>query len=131
MTFYDTLHRLFAVMMRTLYRVRVIGAENEPMEGPCLICANHTSMSDVIILSAVTHRRVRYMAKAELFRIPIISKFLSSLGAYSVRRGQNDVGSIKRSVRLLSEGELVCIFPKARESQRLIRGLRMYIQVPL
>ena len=119
MTFYETMYRLFAGMMRTLYRVRVTGAENEPMEGPCLICANHTSMSDVIILSAVTHRRVRYMAKAELFRIPIISKFLSSLGAYSVRRGQNDVGSIKRSVRLLSEGELVCIFPQGARKPKV------------
>lgn len=112
MTFYETMYRLFAGMMRTLYRVRVTGAENEPMEGPCLICANHTSMSDVIILSAVTHRRVRYMAKAELFRVPVISKFLSALGAYPVRRGQNDVSSIKRSIELLSAGELVCIFPQ-------------------
>lgn len=76
------------------------------------MCANHTSVFDVVIVSVAVRRQVMYMAKAELFRIPVIGKMLASLGAYPVNRGMGDVASIKKSIAFLDKGELVGIFPQ-------------------
>ena len=52
MKFYEAIYKIFARPVRALYRVRVIGAENLPAEGGCLLCSNHTSMRDVVVLAA-------------------------------------------------------------------------------
>ncbi len=77
-----------------------------------LVCCNHTSMLDVIALGAAFRRPLRYMAKKELFRVPIIAPLIRALGAFPVDRGGADVASIRRTVALLGEGELVGIFPQ-------------------
>jgi len=52
------------------------------------------------------------MAKEELFRIPLVSSFIKSLGAFPVKRGKGDVGAIKTALKLLEEGHIVGIFPE-------------------
>ena len=74
MKFYEAIYKIFARPVRALYRVRVIGAENLPAEGGCLLCSNHTSMRDVVVLAAALPRQPRYMAKKELFKIPLLSQ---------------------------------------------------------
>lgn len=112
MNFYMRARKLLAGIFRFLLRVKITGAENEPKEGSCVVCANHTSMLDVIVLGVVFHRQLRYLAKAELFKIPVLSGLIRALGAYSVDRGKSDVGAIKKTISLLHDGELVCIFPQ-------------------
>ena len=55
-------------LLTRLYRIRVEGAERIPRTGGCIIVANHESLFDPWILSVATERRVRFMAKAELWR---------------------------------------------------------------
>ena len=95
MKFYEAIYKIFARPVRALYRVRVIGAENLPAEGGCLLCSNHTSMRDVVVLAAALPRQPRYMAKKELFKIPLLSQLIRALGAFPVDRGGADVSSIK------------------------------------
>lgn len=57
-------------------------------------------------------RLVRYMAKEELFKIPLLSSFIRRLGAFPVSRGKGDVGAIKTALKLLEEGHIVGIFPE-------------------
>ncbi len=110
MTFYETMYKIFARPVKWLYRIKTVGEENIP-EGGCIIAANHTAFSDVLLISAAAKRQVRYMAKAELFKTPL-KPLITALGAYPVSRGGADVGSIKKTIALLSEGELVGIFPQ-------------------
>jgi len=110
MTFYERMYKLFAGPVKYLYRIRAVGLENIP-EGGCIIAANHTAFSDVLVISAAAKRQVRYMAKAELFKTPL-RPLIKALGAYPVERGGADVGSIKKTIALLGEGELVGIFPQ-------------------
>ena len=93
-------------------RLHVYGAEKEQTDGPLLVCANHTAMLDVFSLTLTFKRQLRYLAKKELFKIPLLSQLISALGAYAVDRGANDVGAIKKTLSLLADGEAVGMFPQ-------------------
>ncbi len=112
MNLYKVLYDLFAGFVRGLFRVQVTGAENEPAEGAYIACANHLSNIDVLILAAVLKRQLRFLAKAELFRLPLSRRIFNALGAYPVKRGAGDVGAIRKTLALLDEGEAVGYFPQ-------------------
>ena len=105
--FYRVIYTLFVWPVRAIFPVKVVNPENIPADGGCLVCANHTSMLDVLILSAGLKRQIRYMAKKEAMTVPVIGKFLSALGAYAVDRGGADVGAIKQTIAFLESGQSV------------------------
>ena len=110
--FYRVCYKIFAAPIRLLFRVKVIGRQNEPDAGPYLVCANHQSATDpVLICSAFRKNPVGFMAKAELFFWPL-GPLIRALGAYPVNRKAGDVGAIRTSLRLLEEGQLVGMFPQ-------------------
>ena len=111
MTFYEKMYKTFQPAVAWVYRVHPVNPENVPDCGVILAC-NHTSFADVLVLSAALKGQVRYMAKKELFKIPLLSQLIRALGAYPVDRGGADVGSIKRTIAMVEEGELIGIFPQ-------------------
>lgn len=113
--FYAVFHALLVYPVRLIFRIRIKGAENEPKkeEGPYLVCSNHQSVVDPILICAATRRQQpHFMAKAELFRVPVLGFLVRKLGAYPVSRGKSDVGAIKNTVRLLESGVSVGMFPQ-------------------
>jgi len=110
--FYRVMYAIFARPVRALFRIHTVNPEKMPADQGCLICANHTSMLDVLILSAGLGRQIRYMAKKELFGIPGLKQLITALGAYPIDRGGADVASLKQTIAFLEEGELVGIFPQ-------------------
>lgn len=116
MNFYEWVIKNLRKPVMALYRIKVVGAENIP-EGGCLVAANHTAFSDVILVTAAIGKQVKYMAKAELFKTPL-KPLITALGAFPVQRGGADVGSIKKAISLLEEGELVSIFPQGHRHGR-------------
>ncbi len=112
MSFYQSIYKLFARPLRAIFRVQVVGSEKLPQERGCILCANHTSLLDVLIISAGLNRQVRYMAKKELFKVPLLGLLITALGAYPINRGGADVTSIRKTIRLVEEGQLVGIFPQ-------------------
>lgn len=110
---YKVAHTILAGLVRFLFRVKVTGLENDPGEGGILLCSNHITLLDPICISAVLRKTEPfYMAKKELFKIPILSSILRALGAYPVNRGTGDLGAIHKTVDLLKEGRCVGIFPQ-------------------
>jgi len=78
-----------------------------------MVCSNHISATDVIFISAaIPKRKICYMAKAELFKIPLLKQFLKAMGTFPIKRGAGDVAAIKKSISLLREGGTVGIFPQ-------------------
>lgn len=114
MSFYMQVKKLLSGAVRRLYRVEVVHPENEPAEGGYLLCANHMSNSDVVVIAACMRKPVYYMAKSELFKVPLVGPLIRAFGAFPVKRGTADVGAIRTAVRLLNEGEAVGYFPQGR-----------------
>ena len=88
---YAVLHRVgFRRFMRALYRIELVGAENVPMRGGCILASNHESIFDPFILGVATTREIRFMAKSELFGNRVLRSVLRALGAFPVERGGGD-----------------------------------------
>ena len=112
-TIYKIFYTLFSGLVGLILRIKVIGRENEPAKGGFVVCANHTSGTDpIVICYAFRKHQVRFMAKKELFKIPILAQLVSVLGAFPVDRAGNDVGAIKKAVNMVKEGKCMGIFPQ-------------------
>ena len=101
--------------VRFLCRMKVKGAENEPTpdQGTYLVIANHRTWADPIYLCcALKHQQPHFMAKKELFKIPLLNLLIRALGAYPVNRGGADVGAIRRTIEMLKQGAAVGMFPQ-------------------
>ena len=114
---YKGVYDFFGPAVRRFFNIRVSGTENEPEKGPFIVCANHLSDSDPIILDAALHHQLRYFAKEELFRIPLFRRLIIALGAYPVRRGMSDVRAIRKTVEILENGEVVGMFREPPSGQ--------------
>ncbi|HTX55854.1 MAG TPA: lysophospholipid acyltransferase family protein [Candidatus Acidoferrales bacterium] len=97
---------------RGLWRVRAYGTESVPPDGPLIVACNHVSNLDPPLLGAFCPRQIHYMAKKELFEIPVLGPTIAALGAYPVDRRGSAAAAIKRSVDVLREGGCIGIFPE-------------------
>lgn len=103
---------LLSIVFTVFYRVEIIGKEKLPSEGPVVLCSNHIGQMDMFFIGYRLKRLVHYMAKHELFKIPVIGFIIKNLGAFPVRRGTGDVKAIKTSLNLLKNGNIVGIYPE-------------------
>ncbi len=112
MSFYSKAKFMLAGLIRKLWRIKVVGKENELENKAYLICSNHMSMLDPVVIGAAIKHNPKYMAKAEVMRVPVLKGLLKALGAFSVDRGGSDVAAIKKTINLLKDGESVVMFPQ-------------------
>ncbi len=94
----------------TYFRGHVYGAEKVPRQGPLVVVSNHASDFDPPILSCAVQRPVAYMAKEELFKVPILSQAIRLYGAYPVKRGAADRSAIRAALVSLEAGWAVGVF---------------------
>ena len=112
-TFFRFIYATLSGIVRLIFRITVVGRENEPDEGGYVVVANHISATDpIIICYAFRKHQVHFMAKKELFGIPLFGRFIRMLGAFPIDRGGNDVGAIRNAVAIVEEGKALGIFPQ-------------------
>lgn len=102
-------------LAKLIFLLSFKGRENEPTEeeGPYLVCSNHISMVDpIFICAALSRQQPRFMAKAELFKVPGLSWLIRNLGAFPVERNGADAGVLKKSIKMLEDGYCVGMFPQ-------------------
>ncbi|MBW4625649.1 MAG: 1-acylglycerol-3-phosphate O-acyltransferase [Brasilonema octagenarum HA4186-MV1] len=97
-------------MLQVYFKGRIYGAENVPKTGPLLVVSNHASNYDPPIVSNCVRRPVAFMAKEELFKIPILGKAIELYGAYPVSRGSADRTAIRAAMKYLDDGWAVGLF---------------------
>ena len=97
-------------IFRFLFRGKTQGMSNVPRTGGVVVVSNHGSHLDPPILGHALGRPVAFMAKAELFRIPILSFIISACGAYSVKRGAGDREALRTASNRLTEGWATGVF---------------------
>ena len=112
MTFYDVAKVLVTGIARTLFRFRVVGAEKVPKTGPLIVAANHISNFDPPLLGIALPRPVAYMAKKELFAMPVVKQLIPRLNAFPVDRQAGGTAALRAALRMLKEGRCVGIFPE-------------------
>lgn len=103
--------------LNSLYGVAVSGLENIPQRGPGILAGNHLSYLDPPVIGAVVPRPVRFMAKAELFKIPIFNLFLRRIRTFPVHRGAADRSAIRAALQVLEAGDLMALFPEGTRNR--------------
>ncbi|MCC8159813.1 MAG: 1-acyl-sn-glycerol-3-phosphate acyltransferase [Oscillospiraceae bacterium] len=110
--FYRICYAIVRFALLFVFRLKFVGRENLPKEGGAIVAFNHTSNWDPVVAGLSSGRKLRFMAKEELFENPVFGALISRLGAFPVHRGKGDIGAIKSSLKILSEGEVMLMFPE-------------------
>ena len=109
----ERMWKLARVVIQTWFkpmmRLRVYGGDRVP-EGAAVIASNHIAGDDPIVLGMSSHRSIRYMAKIELWRIPVLRAVIPHTGAFPVDRGNADRTTIMQARSVLRNGQLLGIF---------------------
>lgn len=122
---YSIIKPIVKVLLVPLYRVKVIGVDNIPKEGGVLLCSNHISNLDPPIVGITSPRQVHFMAKEELFKVPIIKHIVPRLNAFPVKRGFSDRQALRNGLAVLNDGNVLGLFPEGTRSKtgKLQKGL--------
>ena len=99
------------------FRLSRIGRENIPDSGPVIFASNHRSFLDPFIIGVLSRRPIYYVAKSEIFKNPLVAWFVSSLGAFPVRRGAGDADMLETAKAILARGDCVLIFPEGTRTR--------------
>jgi len=113
---YDIGHILFFIIFKLFFRCRVIGRENLPGTGPCIVASNHASYLDPPILGSMVWRRLNYLARDTLFNTPFKKFILEQCNSIPVRREQLDKSVLNVVLGKIKAGELVVLFPEGTRS---------------
>lgn len=102
----------FAIWLRVFYRLRVIGVENLPQEGPMLLISNHQSFLDPLVLGTGAWRRRMFwtLARSSLFKNPIFAALIGSMNARPVERGEADLHAMRGAIDLLKADQGLLLF---------------------
>jgi 1-acyl-sn-glycerol-3-phosphate acyltransferase len=110
-TLYRAVRTVVAPILRLVWRLEVVGAENMPA-GPAIVVANHDSLSDPFFLGAALERPLHFLAKRELWANRVVGRLLDGLGGIPVERRRGDLTAVAALVRVLERGDAVAIFPQ-------------------
>jgi 1-acyl-sn-glycerol-3-phosphate acyltransferase len=113
---YATARAVLTPMLRGWIRLQVEGRDALPAAGAAIVAPNHKSFMDAFFVGLATRRHVRFMAKTELFRRPF-GGLLVRLGAFPVRRGENDADALETASAILRQGGVVVVFPEGTRVQ--------------
>ena len=103
-------------MMLLLLRLRVYGNEHVPQSGGTLVCGNHQSNFDPLVLGCAISRPMSYLAKKTLFNWAPLGWFLSWNDSMPIDRSGSGIGGMKETLRRLKRGEAVLMFPEGSRS---------------
>ncbi len=114
MRFYSFLQTCARGIVCALFRFRVKGAENIPMEGPCILAVNHISFWDPLFLAVATkHRQITFLARSSLFKKPLVGFCLKKVGALPVNRDTSDYSTLRTALSVLKDSKVIGLYPQA------------------
>ncbi|MFH1288036.1 MAG: lysophospholipid acyltransferase family protein [bacterium] len=113
---YKSVHIVSNILSCLLFRLDRKGIENFPEKGPVILASNHLSFLDPIIVPTASRRRMHFMAKAELFKVPVFGWLIKKFNAFPVKRGMLDRTAVKNSLNVLKNEDVLLLFPEGKRS---------------
>jgi 1-acyl-sn-glycerol-3-phosphate acyltransferase len=110
--FYGICRTISVGASRVVFVGGVIGKEHVPKDGPFIVAPIHRSYVDWLVAARVSHKRLRYIVKGEVWRIRAAGRLLEMLGAFPIHRGAADREALMRAIEILRAGEPLVIFPE-------------------
>jgi acyl-[acyl-carrier-protein]-phospholipid O-acyltransferase/long-chain-fatty-acid--[acyl-carrier-protein] ligase len=125
-----------------IYKIKAVGRQNVPIEGPVLLVANHVSFVDAILIAMANQRLVRFMMLRSYYELPIAHRLFKAMGCIPVSSGDGPkalLASFARAQEYIRGGEAVCIFAEGGISrhgqmQRFCKGFERLVdglEVPI
>lgn len=114
---YALLRAVLSLLFRTVFRCQVEGQDNIPRQGGVIIAANHVSNFDPPFAATFVPRHVCFMAKEELFKVPLLGQAIKMLRAFPVKRGASDRSAIRTALTILKDGHCLGLFPEGTRSR--------------
>lgn len=118
MWFYYVFKMLSKIYFSILFKVDIVGEENIPKSGGAIICSNHMSNYDPVILGAFMKRLPRFMAKKELFENHILNWALTNLQVFPVDRENAGMETFRKTIKILKSGEMIGIFAQGKRVKK-------------
>jgi 1-acyl-sn-glycerol-3-phosphate acyltransferase len=111
-------------VVRAWGRLKVVGLDCLPEDGPVLLAGNHDSYWDPVVIgvAAIKRRQIRALAKASMWKVNGLGRILDGMGQIPIERGQGDTAALDRAIQELRAGACIGIFPEGTRS--LGRSLR-------
>ena len=104
------------LIFRFWFHIEFYGQENQPQDRGYILCCNHRSALDPVLIAQKIKRPIRYMAKMELFQNKFVSFIIRHLGAFPVARGKGDTSAIETAVETVKSGRVLGLFPEGTRS---------------
>lgn len=117
---YNFCLKLIRFYYKLFFGAKYYGTENLLLEGGMLICPNHLSNNDPVIVAGNIRRKLRFMAKKELFHIPVLSSVIKFFGAFPIDRSTSDLGAVRATMSILKEANALMLFPEGRRNKVLV-----------
>ena len=112
--------KVVSLYYKIFFRAKFRGVENIPKEGGLLICVNHLSNNDPVIVASHIRRKLCFMAKKELFGIPVLKSIITAFGAFPIDRSVSDLGAVRTTMSILKEGNALMMFPEGRRNKEFV-----------
>lgn len=114
---YRMTRRLIGPLVERYFHMKWLGTEHVPSSGGVVLACNHLSNLDPVLLAAACPRQISYLAKIELFKVPILGGLIRRYGAIPLRRSASDPEAIRLAERVLEQGQLLALFPEGTRSR--------------
>src|SRR5918996_4717758 len=113
---YELVRLVLTPYLLLVYRARCIDSRHVPANGPAIIAPNHFSFLDHFFVAVYLRRKVNFMAKSQLFKMPLELVFNNG-GVFPVRRGHHDEEAFKTAHAILARGGIVVMYAEAGRSR--------------
>ncbi len=114
---YKIARGILVAYTKVFYRIKIIGKENEPKDGGCVVIANHSSLFDPIAVAVAIKRDINFMAKSDLEKHAIMRWLFKCCGVVSINRGASDMVALRKTCEIVSNGNVTGVFPQGTRIQ--------------
>jgi 1-acyl-sn-glycerol-3-phosphate acyltransferase len=114
---YTLVRILITLPTLLIYRTRAIGTKSVPQSGAVILAPNHFSQMDHFFIGLYLRRKVRFMAKSQMFGPPVLTYIYKHGGVFPVRRGHRDEESFKTAFTILEQEEMLLVYAEGGRSR--------------